>query len=74
MKKFLLFIVIVAAIAACGGGTNKDAGPDTAMINTTPTSGNDDATNSQKIPMDSVEMSSDSTGNIKPGDTTKGRK
>ena len=73
MKKFIVVTMIIAAIAACKSGTNTDAGPDTAATNTTPSSGNTDATMSQKMPADSVEMSSDSTGNIHPGDTTKGK-
>ena len=76
MKKLIGILMITAAFAACGGNAStEDKGEqaaDTTQIGpTTPTTGNEAATNSQVIPRDSVEMSSDSTGNIHPGDTTK---
>lgn len=75
MKKMIALLMFVAALAACNGGTadseTENYGPDTAPVNTTPRTGNQDATMGQQIPRDSVELSSDSTGNIRPGDTTK---
>jgi hypothetical protein len=70
MKKIIVLFVITASIAACGNGNSANtghAGDSTPTI----TSGNTDARQGQVIPTDSVERSSDSTGNIHPGDTTK---
>ncbi len=69
MKKIILALLITASIAACSSnGNTKDSAADTT---TTITSGNTNSTQGQDIPRDSIETSSDSTGNIHPGDTTK---
>lgn len=75
MKKLILVLVITASIAACGNN-NNDKGNDTSIMNSadstpTITSGNTNSTMGQEIHRDSVERSSDSTGNIHPADTTK---
>lgn len=76
MKKLIVALMIVSAFTACGGGdSTEDKGEqaaDTTEIQpTNPATQNDAATHSQAIPRDSVETSSDSTGNINPADTTK---
>lgn len=71
MKKLLIICTVLLALTSCGNGSSNAAGTDTANINTTPTTGNTDATMQQAIPRDSAEHSTDSTGNIHPADTTK---
>ena len=78
MKKLIGILMIAAVFAACGGGESTEdkgeqAADTTHIVPTTPAEGNEAATHSQVIPRDSVETSSDSTGNIRPGDTTKGK-
>ncbi len=70
MKKILALFIITVSIAACGN-TNSNENTSGADSVTTITSGNTDARQGQRIPTDSVELLSDSTGNIRPGDTTK---
>lgn len=84
MKKMILVFAITACFAACGNNDNNNnnatnptdgstAPANDAAGTTTPsiTSGNEAARQGQEIPRDSVETSADSTGNIRPGDTTK---
>jgi PBP1b-binding outer membrane lipoprotein LpoB len=79
MKKFFSILMIAAIITACNSNDNPteengEEAVDTTEINpTNPATLNEAATHSQTIPRDSVEMSSDSTGNIRPGDTTQRR-
>lgn len=72
--------MITFSLAACGSNTADTTTTDSttspgndASGGTTPsvTSGNTAARQGQEIPQDSVELSSDSTGNIHPADTTK---
>ena len=76
MKNFFGVLMIVAALAACNSSSSTESkgeqAADTTQIQPTdPASQNDAATHSQVIPRDSVERSSDSTGNIKSSGTTK---
>lgn len=72
MKKIIAAAAITVSLAACGNnGSNNVANDDTRSKPTTITSGNTDARQGQVIPTDSVETSKDSTGDIRPGDTTK---
>jgi len=78
MKKLFGTLMIVVALAACNSSSSTESkgeqAADTTEIRpTNPATENDAATHSQVIPKDSVETSADSTGNIKPGDTTKSR-
>lgn len=72
MKRFVLLLLIAGSIAACGNNDNNSddvtSGADTT---TTITSGNTHATMGQEIPRDSIEMMSDSTGNLMHGDSTQ---
>ena len=83
MKRILAIFALTVSLAACGDSSsnssenNKEGtapGQD-ASGGTTPsiTSGNTASRQGQEIPRDSVELSSDSTGNIHPGDTTKNK-
>jgi hypothetical protein len=68
--------MIVAILTACNSSSSTESkgeqAADTTQIQpTNPATENDAATHSQEIPRDSVETSADSTGNIRPGDTTK---
>ena len=76
MKKLFGTLMIVLALAACNSSSSTESkgeqAADTTEIRpTNPATENDAATHSQVIPKDSVETSADSTGNIKPGDTTQ---
>lgn len=80
MKRILAIFVLTVSLAACSGNSseNNDNGTapgEDAAGGTTPsiTSGNTASRQGQEIPADSVEVSSDSTGNIHPGDTTKNK-
>jgi hypothetical protein len=76
MKKLVGTLMIIVALTACNSSSSTESkgeqAADTTEIRpTNPATENDAATHSQVIPRDSVETSADSTGNIKPGDTTK---
>jgi len=76
MKKLVGTLMIIVALTACNSSSSTESkgeqAADTTHIQpTNPATENDAATHSQVIPRDSVETSADSTGNIKPGDTTK---
>lgn len=78
MKRILAILILTVSLAACGNNTadttdDGTAPGEDASGGTTPsiTSGNTAARQGQEIPRDSIETSADSTGNIKPGDTTK---
>lgn len=78
MKRLLVVFALTVFLASCGNKSNTPdntgAAPDNdASGGTTPsiTSGNTASRQGQEIPTDSVERTSDSTGNIHPGDTTK---
>lgn len=78
MKKLIGVLMIAAVFTACNSNSSTDSkgeqAADTTQIRPTdPSTENDAATQSQVIPTDSVEKSTDSTGNIKQGDTTKGK-
>lgn len=71
--------MIAAAFAACNSNSDsveekgEQAADTTNIYPTNPATLNEAATHTQPIPRDSVERSSDSTGNIDPGDTTSRR-
>lgn len=83
MKRIFAVLALTISLAACSGNGSSSDGSDTAATNiapgddasggTTPsiTSGNTAARQGQEIPRDSIETLADSTGNIRPGDTTK---
>ncbi len=78
MKKLFGVLLIAATLAACNSNDSTEdkgeqAADTTEIRSINPATINDAATHSQIIPRDSVETSADSTGNIHPGDTTKGR-
>ena len=79
MKKFMSVLMVAAIFTACNSNNNpteenaEDAVDTTNIYPTNPATLNQAATHSQDIPRDSVERSSDSTGNIRPGDTTGNR-
>lgn len=73
MKKMILLLLIAGSIAACGNNDSTNDNDITSGADTTKTitSGNNAATMGQEIPRDSLEMKSDSTGNIPHADSTQ---